>query len=123
MGRGWADDSLAAEYVPETVWKLQSSAGSARCQRAGSKCTPTSKSLLYVRAKFPHLGSSDAHQVTRVQLDVHMNGLLNAWRAVDGNDPITKFEEFKTRLLASLPDKPVILQPKWWLCGSISLMP
>ena len=38
---------------------------------------------------------SGGDNVTQVQLDVHMNGLLNVWLGVSGNDPTTKFEEFR----------------------------
>ena len=58
-------------------------------------------------ANFPRISNAEADRVTLTQLDVHMNGLLKAWKAVTGNDPITKFDEFKARLLYSLPDEPV----------------
>ena len=56
-------------------------------------------------AQYPSLRSSDG--VTQVQLEMHMNGLLLAWLKVEGNSPTTKINNFRARLLGSLPDEPV----------------
>ena len=47
----------------------------------------------------PLVGSAS---VTQVQLDMHMNGLLEAWLAVSSNDPLKNKDDFRHRLLSSL---------------------
>ena len=64
--------------------------------------------------------------VTRVELDMHLNGLIEAWTAIDGNDAgsLTKSIDFRTRLLASLPTEPVTVKSCWLGVGFASkLMP
>ena len=54
---------------------------------------------------YPKLSAADG--TTVVQLDLHTHGLLRAWMAVDGNDPVQRFGHFRAQFLATLPDQPV----------------
>ena len=49
--------------------------------------------------------SADA-RVTLVQIDKHSNGLLAKWLDVHGNGATIDVVDFRTRLVASLPDEP-----------------
>ena len=50
---------------------------------------------------YPKLSAADG--TTVVQLDLHTHGLLRAWMAVDGNDPVQRFGHFRAQFLATLP--------------------
>ena len=55
-------------------------------------------------SSYPRLDANA--QVTIVQLDQHLNGLLAKWLAVQGNGE-QNYVDFRTRMLISLPDEPM----------------
>lgn len=74
-------------------------------------------------SSYPRLDANA--QVTIVQLDQHLNGLLAKWLAVQGNGE-QNYVDFRTRMLLSLPDEPMtakVVLVRQHLAEMISLGP
>ena len=67
---------------------------------------PIDKRIEAMQALAAHGKLSADARVTLVQIDKHSNGLLAKWLDVHGNGATIDVVDFRTRLVASLPDEP-----------------
>eukprot|EP00900_Chrysochromulina_parva_P019644 jgi/Chrpa1/27681/Chrysochromulina_OHIO_Genome00026893-RA len=67
---------------------------------------PIDRQIEAMQALASHGKLPSGAKVTLVQVDQHANGLLTKWLAVQRSDATPDALDFRTRLIASLPDEP-----------------
>ena len=67
---------------------------------------PIDRQIEAMQALASHGKLPNGAKVTLVQVDQHANGLLAKWLAVQRSDATPDALDFRTRLIASLPDEP-----------------